>query len=81
MSARLSVWFSAVRTERNESRFSSEDVYSTGIDGAQTLLAAQNVEGRAVLCARFGQRERAGGKVERGQVAAASECGAARSPM
>ena len=38
---------------------SREDVYSTGIDGAQTLLANQNVEGRAVLCARFGQRERA----------------------
>src|SRR6266849_280492 len=58
-----------------------EDVDSSRVDGTQALLAYEDVQRCAVLCAGFGEHQRAAGKIEGRQISAASQLCRAGTPV
>jgi hypothetical protein len=58
-----------------------EDVDASGIDGAQSGFASENMQGGAALRSSFGEDQRTGGEIESGEVVAAREAGLRWAPV
>src|ERR1700674_2368850 len=58
-----------------------EDIDSPGVDGTQTLLAREDVQGCAVRCAGFGEDERSAGKIEGSEALAACQLCSSGPPV